>query len=56
MTRLLTAALGLFILFAFAGAQDTPPKVAVGAKAPVFKFTDQTGKTIDLAPPWRRAR
>ena len=49
MTRLLTAALGLFVLFAFAGAQDTPPKVAVGAKAPEFKFKDQSGKTIDLA-------
>src|SRR5207247_7544725 len=44
-----TAALGLFVLFAFAGAQDAPPKVAVGAKAPEFKFKDQSGKTIDLA-------
>ena len=49
MTRLLTAALGLFVLFGFAGAQNPAPKVAVGAKAPEFKFTDQSGKSHDLA-------
>ena len=49
MTRLLTAALGLFVLFGFAGAQNPAPKVAVGTKAPEFKFTDQSGKSHDLA-------
>src|ERR1043166_6483397 len=50
MTRLLTASLGLFVLFAFASAQNpAAPKVAVGNKAPEWKFKDQSGKTVDLA-------
>jgi peroxiredoxin len=48
MTRLLTASLGLFVLFAFAGAQNPAPKVAVGTQAPEWKFKDQSGKTIEL--------
>lgn len=47
MTRLLTIALGV-CLVGFVGAQDTAKKVAVGQKAPEFKFKDQTGKEINL--------
>ena len=50
MTRLATALLGSFVLFAVAAAQTPPPaKVAVGTQAPVFKFKDQSGKSVDLA-------
>ena len=52
MTRLLTAALGLCLIVSVVVAQDTAkpaPKVAVGTKAPEFKFKDQSGKMIDLA-------
>ena len=52
MTRLLTAALGLCLVFSFTFAQDPAkpaPKVAVGAKAPAFTFKDQTGKVINLS-------
>ena len=52
MTRLLQAVLGTFLVFSIA-VGDEPAKTAasvkVGDKAPVFKFKDQTGKTIDLA-------
>jgi peroxiredoxin len=51
MTRLLTIALGVFLAVSWAGADEPtkPAKVAVGQKAPAFKFKDQSGKTIDLA-------
>ena len=52
MTRLLTVALGLCFVVSFAFAQDPAkpaPKVAIGQKAPEFKFKDQSGKVIDLA-------
>src|SRR5262245_32406934 len=52
MTRLLHAALGLAIAFGVVAADEpakTEPTVKVGAKAPEFKFKDQSGKTIDLA-------
>jgi peroxiredoxin len=52
MTRLLHAALGLAIVFGVVAADEpakTEPTVKVGAKAPEFKFKDQSGKTIDLA-------
>src|SRR5262245_2269679 len=52
MTRLLHAALGLAIAFGLVAADEpatTEPTVTVGAKAPEFKFKDQSGKTIDLA-------
>jgi peroxiredoxin Q/BCP len=51
MTRLLCAALGLSLVVALTVAEEPAktPKVAVGEKAPAFKFIDQTGKIIDLA-------
>jgi peroxiredoxin len=50
MTRLLSIALGLCIVASLSFAQDAAkPKVAVGTKAPDFKFKDQSGKVIDLA-------
>jgi peroxiredoxin len=52
MTRLLSIALGLALLFTTANADEpakTAPKVAVGSKAPAFQFKDQAGKTVDLA-------
>ena len=52
MTRLLTLALGLCVLTSFVVADEPVKpvqKVAVGTKAPDFKFKDQSGKVIDLA-------
>jgi peroxiredoxin len=52
MTRLLCAALALGLVVAPSVAGEpakAAPKVAVGEKAPAFKFIDQTGKIIDLA-------
>lgn len=52
MTRLLTAALGLSLLFVVARADEPAKpaaKVAIGSKAPTFQFKDQAGKVIDLA-------
>lgn len=50
MTRLLSLPLGLCLIAALSFAQDAAkPKVAVGTKAPEFKFKDQSGKVIDLA-------
>jgi peroxiredoxin len=51
MTRLLCLALGLCFVVSWAGADEpkTTPKVAIGQKAPEFKFKDQSGKIIDLA-------
>jgi peroxiredoxin len=52
MTRLLCAVLGLGLILAPAAAEEpakAAAKVAVGEKAPPFKFTDQSGKLIDLA-------
>src|SRR5262245_66025351 len=46
MTRLLQAA---FVLCLVGVAVGGEPTVKVGAKAPEFKFKDQSGKTIDLA-------
>ena len=50
MTRLLQAALASFLILGVTFA-DEPAKqtVKVGAKAPEFKFKDQTGKAVDLA-------
>ncbi len=48
MTRLLTLALGL-CLVTLVGAQEQAKKVAVGQKAPEFKFKDQSGKEINLS-------
>jgi peroxiredoxin len=50
MTRLFQAVLGgLLILGAGSGQETAPPAVAVGKKAPEFKFKDQSGKEINLA-------
>jgi peroxiredoxin len=52
MTRLLAVFLGLALVVSWSGAEGTTkpaPKVAVGEKAPGFRFTDQSGKMIDLA-------
>lgn len=50
MSRLLSIPFALCLVASFAFAQDTAkPKVAVGTKAPAFKFKDQSGKEIDLA-------
>ena len=52
MTRLLSIALALCVLCSFVVAQESAKpaaKVAVGNKAPDFKFKDQSGKTVDLA-------
>jgi peroxiredoxin len=50
MTRLLQAVLAGFFCLAVAGAQEpAQPTVAVGKKAPEFKFTDQSGKEVNLA-------
>jgi peroxiredoxin len=52
MTRLLQAAFGLSLILGVSAADEPAkpaPAVAIGKKAPEFKFKDQTGKTIDLA-------
>src|SRR5262249_48273478 len=46
MTRLLQAAFALCLAGVAVGDE---PAVKVGAKAPEFKFKDQSGKTVDLA-------
>jgi peroxiredoxin len=50
MTRFSSLGLALGLILGIAAA-DEPAKqtVKVGAKAPEFKFTDQSGKTVDLA-------
>ena len=47
MTRLLQAAFATCLVFGVAVGDE--PAVKVGAKAPAFKFKDQSGKTVDLA-------
>jgi len=50
MTRLLSVALAMCLVASLVVAQDAAkPKVAIGTKAPEFKFKDQSGKVIDLA-------
>lgn len=52
MTRLLGTALAFVLVVDVAVAEEPArpaPKVAVGEKAPVFTFTDQSGKLINLA-------
>jgi peroxiredoxin len=50
MTRLLAAALSVCLVASLVVAQDTAkPKVAIGTKAPDFKFKDQSGKEINLS-------
>ena len=50
MTRLLAVGLSLCLVASLVVAQDTAkPKVAVGTKAPEFKFKDQSGKEINLS-------
>src|SRR5262245_20250164 len=48
-TRFLPSALGLFLFLPLAAAEEPAMPVAVGKKAPEFKFKDQSGKVIDLA-------
>lgn len=53
MTRVLSSLFAVLFVPAFMVAAEPaktePSKVSVGAKAPAFKFTDQSGKAIDLA-------
>jgi peroxiredoxin len=52
MVRAITTFVALLLLPAFLIAADAPAsaaKVAVGSKAPEFKFKDQSGKEINLA-------
>jgi peroxiredoxin len=50
MSRLCQAVVASLLIVAIARADEpAKPTVAVGAKAPEFKFKDQTGKQIDLA-------
>jgi peroxiredoxin len=52
MIRSLSTLLVVFLLPAFVFAAEpatSAKKVAVGEKAPIFKFKDQSGKEVDLA-------
>ncbi len=50
MTRLLAVAVSVCLVASVVVAQDTAkPKVAIGTKAPDFKFKDQSGKEINLS-------
>jgi len=49
MTRLLQAALAFSLVLAVAVAEEPVKTVAIGKKAPEFKFKDQSGKVVDLA-------
>jgi peroxiredoxin len=51
MTRLLSLGLAVALLTSLAYADEPakPAKVAVGQKAPEFKFKDQNGKEVNLA-------